>query len=79
MQRRTGAGSADIATSPITGLSTNFSYNFPAYSANVIAFGAGGVAFANAYRDQNTDSNGDCHQHTDHHANSNGDFYCDCD
>jgi alpha-N-arabinofuranosidase len=39
---QTGAGSADIATSPITGLSTNFSYNFPAYSANVIAFGSGG-------------------------------------
>ncbi len=39
---QTGIGSADIATSPITGLSTNFSYNFPAYSANVIAFGSGG-------------------------------------
>lgn len=39
----TGVGSADIATSPITGLSTNFSYNFPAYSANVIAFGSGGA------------------------------------
>ena len=38
----TGVGSADIATTPITGLSTNFSYNFPAYSANVIAFGSGG-------------------------------------
>jgi alpha-L-arabinofuranosidase len=38
----TGVGSDDIATTPITGLSTNFSYNFPAYSANVIAFGAGG-------------------------------------
>ncbi len=38
----TGVGSADIATSPITGLSTNFSYSVPAYSANVIAFGAGG-------------------------------------
>ncbi|MFZ0678925.1 choice-of-anchor D domain-containing protein [Candidatus Binatus sp.] len=38
----TGVGSADIATNPITGLSTNFSYNFPAYSANVIAFGTGG-------------------------------------
>lgn len=36
-----GVGSADIATSPITGLSTNFSYDFPAYSANVIAFGTG--------------------------------------
>jgi alpha-N-arabinofuranosidase len=40
---KTGVGSADIATSPITGLSTNFSYNFPAYSANVIAFGSGGA------------------------------------
>ena len=39
---QTGVGSADIATSPISGLSTNFSYNFPAYSANVIAFGSGG-------------------------------------
>ncbi len=38
----TGVGSADIATNSITGLSTNFSYNFPAYSANVIAFGTGG-------------------------------------
>ena len=41
---KTGVGSADIATSPIPGLSTNFSYNFPAYSANVIAFGSGGSA-----------------------------------
>jgi len=39
----TGVGSADIATSPVTGLSTNFSYNFPAYSANVIAFSTGGA------------------------------------
>ena len=39
---QTGIGSADIATTAVTGLSTNFSYNFPAYSANVIAFGAGG-------------------------------------
>jgi alpha-L-arabinofuranosidase len=38
----TGVGSADIATSAIGGLSTNFSYSFPAYSANVIAFGGGG-------------------------------------
>jgi alpha-N-arabinofuranosidase len=38
----TGVGSADVAATPITGLSTNFSYDFPAYSANVIAFGAGG-------------------------------------
>ena len=41
---QTGVGSADITTSSITGLSTNFSYNFPAYSANVIAFGSGGSA-----------------------------------
>jgi len=38
----TGVGSTDIATSSLTGLSTNFSYTFPAYSANVIAFGTGG-------------------------------------
>src|SRR5208283_1580332 len=38
----TGVGSADIATNPVTGLSTNFSFNFPAYSANVIAFGTSG-------------------------------------
>ena len=38
---QTGVGSADIATSPITGLSTSFSHNFPAYSANVITFGSG--------------------------------------
>jgi hypothetical protein len=41
---QTGVGSADIATSPITGLSTSFSHNFPAYSANVIAFGSGGTS-----------------------------------
>ena len=41
---KTGVGSADISSSPITGLSTNFSYNFPAYSANVIAFGTGGAS-----------------------------------
>jgi alpha-N-arabinofuranosidase len=40
---KTGVGSADIAISSITGLSTNFSFNFPAYSANVIAFGTGGA------------------------------------
>jgi hypothetical protein len=38
----TGVGSADIATSPVTGLSTTFSHSFPAYSANVIAFGGSG-------------------------------------
>ena len=37
-----GVGSADIATSPVTGLSTTFSHSFPAYSANVIAFGGSG-------------------------------------
>jgi alpha-N-arabinofuranosidase len=41
---KTGVGSADVSSSPITGLSTNFSYNFPAYSANVIAFGTGGAS-----------------------------------
>jgi alpha-N-arabinofuranosidase len=40
----TGVGSADVASSPISGLSSNFSYSFPAYSANVIAFSTGGVA-----------------------------------
>jgi len=40
---RTGIGSADIATTSVAGLSTNFSFNFPAYSANVIAFGASGA------------------------------------
>ncbi len=40
---QTGIGSADIATNPVTGLSTNFSFNFPAYSANVIAFSASGA------------------------------------
>jgi alpha-N-arabinofuranosidase len=40
----TGTGSADIATTPVTGLSTNFTYNFPAYSANVIAFGGASSA-----------------------------------
>jgi len=39
----TGGGSADVATSPVSGLSTNFSYSFPPYSANVIAFGIGGA------------------------------------
>jgi len=39
----TGVGSADIATSPVTGLSTTFSHSFPAYSANVIAFGGSGA------------------------------------
>ncbi len=37
----TGIGSADVATSSMTGLSSTFSYSFPAYSANVIAFGGG--------------------------------------
>jgi alpha-L-arabinofuranosidase len=38
---QTGIGSADIASSTVSGLSTNFSYDFPAYSATVIAFGSG--------------------------------------
>lgn len=37
---RTGTGSADVALTPVNGLGTNFSYNFPAYSATVIALGA---------------------------------------
>jgi alpha-N-arabinofuranosidase len=37
---KTGVGSADVASSPISGLSSNFTYSFPAYSANVVAFGA---------------------------------------
>jgi alpha-L-arabinofuranosidase len=40
----TGVGSADIASSALSGLSTSFSYSFPAYSANVIAFGGNGSA-----------------------------------
>jgi hypothetical protein len=36
---RTGVGSADVAASAVTGLSANFSYNFPAYSVTIIAFG----------------------------------------
>jgi alpha-L-arabinofuranosidase len=40
----TGTGSADIATTPVTGLSTNFAFNFPSYSANVIAFGSASSA-----------------------------------
>jgi hypothetical protein len=39
----TGVGSADVATSPVTGLSSSFSYSFPPYSANVIAFGGIGT------------------------------------
>lgn len=37
---QSGVGSADVASSAISGLSSNFTYSFPAYSANVIAFGA---------------------------------------
>ena len=40
----TGTGSADVASTPMSGLSTNFSYSFPAYSANVIAFGGAGTS-----------------------------------
>ena len=39
---RTGTGSADVAANPVGGLATNFSFNFPAYSASVISFGASG-------------------------------------
>jgi alpha-L-arabinofuranosidase len=39
---QTGVGSADVASSAIAGVSSNFTYSFPAYSANVIAFGAVG-------------------------------------
>jgi alpha-N-arabinofuranosidase len=35
---RTGTGSADVAASPVSGLSPNFSLSFPAYSANVLTF-----------------------------------------
>jgi len=37
---KTGTGSADVAVSSVSGLGTNFSRTFPAYSATVIAFGA---------------------------------------
>lgn len=36
---RTGVGSADIAATPFSGLQTNFTYTFPAYSVSVLAFG----------------------------------------
>ena len=39
---RTGIGSADVASTSVGGLGSNFSFNFPAYSASVIAFGASG-------------------------------------
>ena len=35
---RTGSGPADVVLTNFTGAATNFSYNFPAYSATVIAF-----------------------------------------
>ena len=73
----TGTGSADIATTPVTGLSTNFTFNFPAYSANVIAFGAASsasptptatrtatptaTASATSTPTRNGEQNGDCH------------------
>jgi hypothetical protein len=38
---KTGSGSPDVASTPVTGLGTNFTYNFPAYSATVIAFNTG--------------------------------------
>jgi archaellum component FlaF (FlaF/FlaG flagellin family) len=39
---RTGIGSADVASTSVGGLGSSFSFNFPAYSASVIAFGASG-------------------------------------
>jgi hypothetical protein len=38
---KTGSGSADVSSNPVSGLASNFSMSFPAYSATVIAFGAG--------------------------------------
>ncbi|MGO9605638.1 MAG: alpha-L-arabinofuranosidase [Candidatus Binataceae bacterium] len=35
---KTGTGSADVASSAMTGLGSNFSLNFPPYSATVLAF-----------------------------------------
>ncbi len=35
---RTGIGSADVASSPVTGLGSNFSHSFPAYSVSVLTF-----------------------------------------
>jgi len=35
---KTGIGSADVASSAVTGLGSNFSLNFPPYSATVLAF-----------------------------------------
>jgi alpha-L-arabinofuranosidase len=35
---KTGVGSADVATSTVTGLGSNFSFSFPAYSASVLTF-----------------------------------------
>ena len=35
---KTGMGSADVASSPVPGLSSNFSFTFPAYSVSVLAF-----------------------------------------
>ncbi len=79
----TGVGSADIATSPITGLSTNFSYNFPAYSANVIAFGSGEFVFTHAQRYKDCYSNGHPDGYSDRnrhrHANGFTDTYLDPD
>lgn len=38
---KAGTGSPAIVTTPVTGLSTNFSFSFPAYSANVLVFSNG--------------------------------------
>ncbi len=35
---KTGIGSADVASSPVTGLGSNFSHSFPAYSVSVLTF-----------------------------------------
>ncbi len=35
----TGFGSADIASGTVNGIASNFSFNFPAYSVTVLAFG----------------------------------------
>jgi hypothetical protein len=37
---QTGVGSADVASSAVSGLGSTFSFDFPAYSANVIVLGA---------------------------------------
>ena len=51
---KTGIGSADVATNPVTGLGTNFSYNFSPYSATVIAFGSGAPPPPPTYQPDNS-------------------------